>query len=270
MAMAKTPTTVGANRSSSYRERNSTADRTLDILALFARGRVRITGAELAAELGVARSTTYRYLQTLTSSGFIEEDPDGGFRLGMRIFELARVARASYGLSEVAVPIMHELAAATWEVAVLTRRSRDRVVCLEHIEETVQPVRFSYERGSVFPLNAGAAAWPLIAWESDDTIRRLLDGTVFEPITERTITDHDEILDRLHAVRAQGYAVTRGELDPYAVGIGAPIFDENERVVACVSVVGLSHRIGDDIDAQIAQVIDAAARISTKLIDVSQ
>lgn len=237
---------------------------------MFATGRLRVTGADLAAELGVAKSTAYRYLQTLTSSGFVEEDPSGGFRLGMRIFELARVARESYGLSGVATPVLHELAAATGEVALLTRRSRDRVVCLEMVEERLQPIRFSYERGSVLPLNAGASAWPLLAWEPEDEVLRLLDGAALDAPTEKALTAPREVVAHLKTVREAGYALSQGELDPYAVGIGAPVFDEFGRVAACVSVVGLSRSLGDDVAPLVEKVVAAAAKVSEGLVRVSQ
>ena len=92
-----------------YRERNSTADRALDILLLFTAEKPVWAGTEIATQLGVARSTGYRYLQSLVSTGFIEEAA-AGFRLGPRIFELARLARAGIGLSEVSLPSMRRLA----------------------------------------------------------------------------------------------------------------------------------------------------------------
>jgi DNA-binding IclR family transcriptional regulator len=39
------------------------------------------SGAEIADEIGVARSTGYRYLQSLGNAGFVQEAP-GGFQLG--------------------------------------------------------------------------------------------------------------------------------------------------------------------------------------------
>ncbi|MFF5138414.1 helix-turn-helix domain-containing protein [Streptomyces sp. NPDC013157] len=71
--------------------------------------RLVISGSAVAERLGVARSTAYRYLQSLVSSRFLEEAPGGGFRLGLRVLEIGRLARRSYGLSEIAVPAMTEL-----------------------------------------------------------------------------------------------------------------------------------------------------------------
>src|ERR1035437_7614259 len=96
---------------SKYRERNSTADRALDILGMFDEHRPTIGAAEVADQLGVARSTAYRYVQSLGQSGFLEEAETGRFRLGRRILELALLARRGLGLAEVARPVMRRLSA---------------------------------------------------------------------------------------------------------------------------------------------------------------
>jgi DNA-binding IclR family transcriptional regulator len=48
---------------------------------------------------------------------------------------------------------------------------------------------------------------------------------------------------RLTEIREQGYSVTRAELDPDVLGIAAPVRDENDQVVAAVSVAALASRI---------------------------
>src|SRR6185436_14135473 len=112
-----------ASSESNYRERNSTADRALDILMMFTDAQLVISGNDVAERLGVARSTAYRYLQSLVNSRFLEEAPGGGFRLGLRVLEVARLARRSYGLSEVALPVMTELSEQVEETVLLTRRT---------------------------------------------------------------------------------------------------------------------------------------------------
>jgi hypothetical protein len=55
------------------------------------------------------RSTAYRYINSLRSYALIEEDANGGFRLGPRIFPLARVAKASASVLTMAAPHLAEL-----------------------------------------------------------------------------------------------------------------------------------------------------------------
>jgi DNA-binding IclR family transcriptional regulator len=253
--------------SGGYRDRNSTADRALDILQLFSDERLVWSGAQIAEQLGVARSTGYRYLKGLVGSGFLEEC-DGGFQLGRQVFELARLARKSTGLSDVARPVMRELADAVGETVLLTRLSGGSVVCLE-LEEAGRPVRISYERGHVLPINAGAAAEALLAWAPDEEIAALLDGGRLQRFTARTLTDPERLRARLREIRTQGYALSRGELDEDVVGIAAPVLREDGGVAAAVSVAALAFRVPETEEARVvAAVREAAERVSSRLREI--
>ncbi|MFC3577489.1 IclR family transcriptional regulator [Streptomyces yaanensis] len=250
---------------SQYRERNSTADRALDILGLFTESKLSISGQEVATALGTARSTAYRYLQSLVGSGFLEEDPGGGFRLGLRVLELARLARRGYGLSEVALPVMRDLSAEVGETVLLTRRAGGAAICVERCEAE-HPVRISYERGSVLPANAGASALALLAWLPEKESRELLEGQRLQRFTARTMTDVDVLLARLAEIRRDGHCVSRGELDADILGIAAPVRGASGTVLAALSVAALEHRIPDRRLDQVVQAVRGAAEhISERL-----
>ncbi len=250
---------------SQYRERNSTADRALDILGLFSQDKLSLSGQEVATALGTARSTAYRYLQSLVGSGFLEEDPQGGFRLGLRVLELARLARRGYGLSEIALPLMRELCAEVGETVLLTRRAGGAAICVERCEAE-HPVRISYERGSVLPANAGASALALLAWLPEQECRELLESQRLQRFTARTMTDVDALMERLAQIRKDGFIVSRGELDADILGIAAPIRGASGGVVAALSIAALEHRVPDRrLDEVVAAVRRAAELISGQL-----
>ncbi|MGN8027194.1 IclR family transcriptional regulator [Microbacterium sp. 22242] len=256
-----------AQATTGYRGKNSTADRTLTILMMFTETRLVLSATEVADSLGVARSTAYRYLQSLVQSEFLADDGRGGFYLGVRVLELARLARRGFGLSEIAVPVMRELAERFHHTVLLTRRLKDRVICLEREEAAAQYIRLSYERGQVLSLNAGASAYALLAWLDEAELRALFDGVELERFTATTLTDADSIVDRLRDVRAEGYAVSHGEVDPDAMGIAAPIFGGGQRVIAALSVVLIQSRTGESEIGEISTaVVEAAARISASTI----
>jgi IclR family acetate operon transcriptional repressor len=256
--------------SGGYRERNSTADRALDILLMFTDEQPVISGNAVADRLGVARSTAYRYLQSLVGSRFLEEAPGGGFRLGLRILEIARLARRSYGLSEIALPEMTALSAAIRETVLLTRRVGDLVVCVERAEAGGQPVRISYEVGSTLPINAGASALVLLAWSPADETRGLLAAADLHRFTPSTLTDVDAVMERLAQIRQTGYSVTRAELDPDVIGVAAPIRDQQDRVVAAVSIAALASRVSPTAETEfVERLATTASRISRKLATVA-
>lgn len=257
---------MSGNTSPSYRDRNSTADRALDILTMFDDTHLVVSGTAVAERLGVARSTAYRYLQSLVAGRFLEEAPGGGFRLGLRVLEIARLARRSYGLSEVALPSMEALAEQVGETVLLTRRVGDLVVCVDRAESGTRAVRISYERGTALPLNAGASALVLLAWSPEDEVRRLLEAAELRRFTSATLTDVDALMERLGRIRRLGHSITRGELDPDVVGIAAPIRDGDGNVVASVSVAALASRLYPEAEAEVAQrVLGAAGEISDRM-----
>ena len=228
---------VGVTQPSGYRERNSTADRALNVLQMFTDTRPEISAADVAETLGVARSTAYRYLETLVQSGFLTDTGRGGFRLGIRILALARIARQGYGLTELCTPAMRDLAGRYHQTVLLTKRMGNAVVCLERVESPEQYVRLSYERGTVLSLNAGASAQVLLAWLPEEEQRALLESVTLKRFSRNTLVEPAEILKRLSSIRAMGVAVTEGEVDPTAVGIAAPLFGASGDVVGAISVV---------------------------------
>ena len=259
-------------QASGYRERNSTADRALNVLQMFADDRPEISAVEVAETLGVARSTAYRYLQTLVQAQFLAETGRGAFRLGLRIFELARIARRGYGLADLCVPAMRDLAERFNQTVLLTKQMGTAVVCLEREESRNQYVRLSYERGSILSINAGASALVLLAWTPEDRVRAMFENLSLQKFTPKTLTEVDAIVERLTQIRAAGYAVTDGEVDPTAMGIAAPIFRPDGEVLAGISVVLIRSLVSPaEIERIIEGVTEAARTLSERatLVELS-
>ena len=253
-------------RTSGYRERNSTTERALTILSMFTEERLALSAAEVAEELGVARSTAYRYLQSLVGGAYLSEDGRGGFRLGARVVELARLARRGFGVSEAALPAMRSLSERFQQTVLLTKQAGSSVVCLEREEASGQFVRLHYERGTLLSLNAGASAQVLLAWLPEERVRALVAAAPLERFTATTITDADAMVERMARIRADGYAVSHGELDSEAVGLAAPIFSRPGEVAAGLSLVFIRSRVSQEEAQEMrAALVDAADEVSGKL-----
>ena len=86
-------------------------DRALTILGILARlGEAGVT--EIAAELGVHKSTAFRLVATLESHGMVEQNEDRGkYRLGVGVLRLAGATTARLDVVQEARPICRKLAA---------------------------------------------------------------------------------------------------------------------------------------------------------------
>ena len=250
---------------SGYRDRNSTADRALAILELFTESRSVLSANHVSEHLGVARSTAYRYLQSLVQAHYLVEAP-GGFSLGLKVLELARIARKGFDVARFAQPVMRELCDELQETILLTRRMHESVVCIEREQPEEQRLFVSYEPGTVMPLNAGASAMCLLAWMPDEQVKELLAIRPLQSFTPNSLTQPGELLERLHEIRDKGYALSIAELDNDVVGVAAPIFDSHGAVRASISVAALISRYtAGQQDVIIRRIVEAGHSISQRL-----
>jgi DNA-binding IclR family transcriptional regulator len=228
---------------------------------LFNNDRAQVSALEVSSLLNMPRSTTYRYLQSLRESGFLEVSTRG-FRIGPRILELANVARLGLGLSDIAVPVMRRLSKETGETALLTRLAGANVVCLDRVESE-RPVRLSYEPGHILPVHAGAHGKVVLAWADQRTITDVVSQTKFTKFTENTVLDAATLLRDLEEIREQGYVVCYGEIDEHVVGIAAPVRDAKGTEVAGLGIAAVKFLPTEEWTAKlVAAVIDAAEEVS--------
>jgi DNA-binding IclR family transcriptional regulator len=151
------------------------------------------------------------------------------------------------------------------ESAFLTVASEDESVCVDKIDSRRQ-VRVTLTIGGRYPLHAGASNKILLAYLPSDTINDLVTRGL-ESITPRTITDATQLKDDLATIRAQGYAISVGELTPDVAALAVPLRDSNGSVVAALSIAGLASRFSEErLPSLINATRQAAEDISTQLL----
>ena len=244
----------------------STLRRGLEILGLFLDTTTRWDTSRVAQHLGLSKSTTYKYVQTLERVGFLVRELDGRtLRLGPRVLELEQSARNPDHVADLAYPVLENLVVQTNETALLAGRIGNKSVCLAKVESQ-HNLKLSYRMGETYPLHAGGTAHVLLAWLDDDALEKLLSSLLFERFTDETIGSAKELRDRLRSIRARGYAVSQGELDAGAFTVAAPVFDRNRSVIASLSVGGPLQRFDDAKRVMYPELVcHAAERISSLL-----
>ena len=83
---------------------------------------------EVAAEVGVAKSSAFELLRELARAGLVERMACGKYRLGWRLLGLARTMVRSSGLGTMVVPAAQELARELGETVHLAALDRDQVL----------------------------------------------------------------------------------------------------------------------------------------------
>lgn len=248
-----------------------TLDRSLDILFLVAGAAEPLSVAEIAGGIGVSESTAYRLVQALQGRGLLRREGRRQVTLGPALFDLARAAYDQIGgdLPKLALPVMEELVRRTGETSFLTVRSGLDVVCVETVESP-RRVRLAFGRWQVASLHAGSAT-ALLAHLGKDVIDRVITANAGKRYANGVDVTRQHLEEALASVREHGHVITVGEVDPDATGIGVPVFDGRERIVAALSLAGPSTRFEGEILPQLIEEVKQAGRaIGSQLANISQ
>jgi DNA-binding IclR family transcriptional regulator len=102
--------------------------RASDVLDLFSVERPYWGPTEVAAEVGVAKSSAYELLRELARAGLVERMACGKYRLGWRLAGLARTMLQTNGHSTTVIRAAHELAQQLGETVHVAALDRDKVL----------------------------------------------------------------------------------------------------------------------------------------------
>jgi IclR family acetate operon transcriptional repressor len=239
-------------------------ERAIAILDLLALGGWQ-TGADVARELGVHRSTALRLLGTLERHGLVERDQrTAKYRLGRRLPQLASVVTGEFDLRSVARPVCESLATELGETVTLDVLVGDVIVPIEQATASTSVVSVNW-LGRRTPVHCTASGKVILAFRAQSLRQRLLAPPLERP-TAHTITDRAELDRQLDAAREEGLASTSEELELGLDAVAAPVFGADGEVVAALDVSGPSHRLRSEARLEIArQTRERASDLSRRL-----
>ena len=236
------------------------------ILKCLSGGKSHFKMSELARQVGLDRSTTYRILVSLEQAGFVEKDEKAGtYSLGLAAFEIGNAYLSQMDLIQVSKPIMTDLAQKVQETVHLAVLSDTEIVYVDKCDSprSLGVISKIGQRGPVYCTALGKT---LLAFQSEDEQSRIIHKIRMAPITSRTITSKQKLVEELRGIRKQGYALDRREIEEDVECIGAPIRNHIGDVIAAISISGPQKKIGTPMERQyVSQVTEAAALISSKM-----
>lgn len=194
--------------------------RAADILRALRLAPAGLSQAEVAEQVGLARSTIHHLLNALEDEGLVESDgPRGRYRLGQEVSRLAETAR--HGLLASLHPKLEELSHEVNETVDLSVLDRTRAT---FVDQVVAPHRLRAVSavGESFLLHCTANGKAFLAAMSPHDLARATSGTL-PRLTEHTITDHEVLAAELERVRAEGIGYDREEHSEGICAVGTLI-----------------------------------------------
>src|SRR6516165_4123536 len=215
-------------------------ERGLAVLRAFTPDRPTLGISELARGLALTRSATHRYVATLATLGYLEQDgPTRKYRLGPRVLDLGFSVLASLDLREVAAPHLRRLTDSTGHTSNLAIRDDTDVILIDRVRGRpgrYHHLEFTLHVGSRIPAYCSATGKALLAFLPRPDLEQVLERIDLIQRGPRTLTDKRALLAELDQVRRTGIAVNDEELESALRSIAAPVRARSGEVVAAVNV----------------------------------
>jgi len=202
-------------------------------------GEVRIS--DVAAELGIARSTAHRLLAMLVYRDFAVQAEDRSYRPGPAIAAEPLRGEPAQRLRQVMRPHMEALCDQVAETINLMVRLGTQTRFL-HTVESAHVLRVGDRQGTILPAWKTSGGKVLLAELPDVQLTALLRGAGGRPPEGMTAAERRALVNQLRLVREQGYAENIGESESGVCAIGVCVRDKAGDPVAALSVSAPSVR----------------------------
>jgi len=215
---------------------------------------------ELARRTGVNASTVSRLLATLSADGYVDQSPNGRYRLGIRLVQLGNAVVDRLDLRELAQPVLEELVTRIGETATLSVQGEHEAITVD-FARSPSSVQGVAQIGRPSVAHATATGKVMLAF-GDAT----LPPGPLRRYTSRTIADTRVLARVVERVRAAGWADAVGEREEDLAALAAPVRGTRGELAAIVGVQGPAARLDAAARrAALGPLLVAAGNLSTRL-----
>lgn len=235
----------------------------LDVLECLAASDAELSLTEIAAALGMAKSSVHQLLRALVERGWVRRQADQRYGVGVRAWEVG--CRSTFvEIGRVAEPYMAELVRKVDEGVALGVLDGGHTVCIQ-IAESPQVVRVHNRVGERNPAHCLSNGLALLSTLSDEEVAARLPKKL-PKVTAKTIDRLDDLLAELKRVRQRGYSVCRGSWRLDVAGVAVAIRGPDGRAVAGISIALPLERLASaQVQRLAAGLTGAAAGIERQL-----
>ncbi len=231
------------------------------VLEAFADNAPSLSLTEIAAAVGLGKSTAFRFVYTLEALGYLVRDPETRrYRPGLKVLRLGFTTLNGMGLRQIARPYLKALSAEAGETTNMTVREGGEVVYIAR-NSTRQIVGINLSLGSRLPVYCTSMGKAQVADLSREALRDLLGEGPYPARGPNTLTSLDALAAELARVRSQGYAINDEELAAGLRSVAAPIRDCDGEIVAAINVSVPGSRVSRlELETVLAPMVQATAR----------
>lgn len=236
--------------------------RGLNVIRAFTSAHRSMTLSEVAERTGTNRAATRRFLMTLVSEGYAETNGKK-FQLLPKVLELGFSALASFGLTDVAQPVLNDLSDAVQESCFVVILDGPSVVYVakSHSRRVMVATRKIGGRAPAYTMSSGRV---LLSALLPDELERYLRTVKLKPLTPYTVTSKQKLRASIEETRRLGYAMVDQEYEIGLRSISVPIRNRSGEIIAALNVACPSPRftLNDMRTRILPKLLNSASKIT--------
>lgn len=211
-------------------------ERMMSLLEVLSASPDAVALKQLAQQTGLHPSTAHRILAAMTASRLVERHDAGTYRLGIRLLELGNLVKSRLNIREAASPFMQTLHEQIGEAINLGIRHEDEIVYIERTSSGRSLVRVVYLVGGRAPLHLTSVGKLFLAEDGPDKVKAYAKRTGLPGKTPASLTSLTALEKELDKIRRHAIAYDNEEAELGLKCVAAPIYDDEGRLVAGLSV----------------------------------
>lgn len=206
----------------------------LKVIEAFSAETPRLSIAQAASASGYDRATARRVLLTLHREGYADYDGKY-FVLTPRVLRLGVAALASLPLSQIVQPWLDQLSEQIGQSCSVALLDDGEIVYIARAAQK-RVMSIGLMPGSRLPAHCTSLGRVLLAALPREEAEELLSRSDITPRTKFSVSDPEEIADRIDFARAVGYALVDQEVELGLRSIAVPLIDRRDAVVAALNI----------------------------------
>lgn len=241
--------------------RTSVTSRVLAILGAFDVDHPTLTLSDIARRAGLPVATAHRLVGELVTWGALSRGPDGGYTVGVRLWEVGLLSPLHTRLREVAVPFLQDLHASVRENVHLAVRDGDEALYVEKVTGH-RSVPIVSRVGGRLPLHATGVGKALLAFQDPAYVA----GFLRRPLrrcTPYTVIEPGRLARELTTVRRRGWAATSEEMTLGSCSVAVPVLGPDGTGVTSIGIV--VHSLGANLERLVPALKSAADQVAARL-----
>ncbi len=237
-------------------------ERMFTLLDVLATREEPVSLKEISERAGLHPSTAHRILNDLATGRFVDRAQPGSYRLGMRLLELGNLVKSRLNVRDAALTPMRELHKLIQQPVNLSMRQGDEIVYVERAYSERSGMQVVRAIGGHAPLHLTSVGKLFLAADDPQRIRAYATRTGLQGHTKNSITTLEGLERELGKVRQYGQASDNEELELGVRCMAAGIYDDQNKLVAGLSISAPSGRLEDE---WLPKLKDTAQTISEAL-----